>query len=109
MVSGGHTISPGIPTGRLILGTEILSSTALESVERGLPSPTRAPPATYEACVALTPECGQFCNTHYRLYVETAKGKGGVGRWSDEELQAVKITDCYIYGPSTSNVRIEGI
>src|SRR5271156_5480607 len=50
MVSGRHA-SPGIPAGRLILGTEILSSTALESVERGLSSPTRAPLAICEACV----------------------------------------------------------
>jgi hypothetical protein len=30
-------------------------------------------------------------------------------QWSEEQYLAVRLTDCYIYGPSTRNIRVEGL
>jgi hypothetical protein len=45
--------------------------------------------------------CAQF-----RLFLEEALKEPG---WSDTELEALTARDCYIDGPSTRNVRIEGL
>ena len=46
-----------------------------------------------------------LADAHFSMYVEAALRE----EWSDEEYSAVRITDCYIYGPSTRNVHIEGL
>jgi hypothetical protein len=46
-----------------------------------------------------------LADAHFSFCIEAALREG----WSDEEYDAIRITDCYIYGPSTGNVRIEGL
>jgi len=46
-----------------------------------------------------------LADAHFSFYIEAALRE----EWPDEEYNAVQITDCYIYGPSTRNVRIEGL
>lgn len=46
-----------------------------------------------------------LADLHFSLYIEAALRE----EWSEEDYQAVRISDCYIYGPSTRNIRVEGL
>jgi hypothetical protein len=46
-----------------------------------------------------------LCDIHFSLFIEAELRKG----LSDEYYQSLRISDCYIYGPSTRNVRAEGL
>jgi len=46
-----------------------------------------------------------LADAHFSLYVEAALRE----QWSEEQYLAIRLTDCYIYGPSTRNIRIEGL
>ena len=46
-----------------------------------------------------------LADLHFSLYIEAALRE----EWSEEDYQAVRISDCYIYGPSTRNIRAEGL
>jgi hypothetical protein len=71
----------------------------------------------YFTAVQATGICPRFIRTdrgtetvllsdlHFSLYIEAALRE----QWSDEDYQRIQISDCYIYGPSTANVRIEGL
>jgi hypothetical protein len=55
-------------------------------------------------------DCGSetfdLCCAQFRLFLEQAFKEDG---WSNQELQSLRASDCYIDGPSTRNVRIEGL
>ena len=42
---------------------------------------------------------------HFSLFIEAALHE----QWPEAEYEAIRISDCYIYGPSTRNIRAEGI
>jgi hypothetical protein len=44
-------------------------------------------------------------DAYFSLYVEAALRE----QWSEEQYLAIRLTDCYIYGPSIRNIRIEGL
>lgn len=46
-----------------------------------------------------------LADCHFSLFIEAAL----LEQWSEAEYQAIRIDDCYIYGPSTRNVRVEGL
>jgi hypothetical protein len=46
-----------------------------------------------------------LADAHFSFYIEAALKE----EWPDEDYNAIQITDCYIYGPSTRNIRIEGL
>jgi hypothetical protein len=46
-----------------------------------------------------------LADTHFSLFIEAALAE----HWPDEEYDSLRITDCYVYGPSTRNIRIEGL
>jgi hypothetical protein len=46
-----------------------------------------------------------LADAHFSLYIEAALEEN----WPDEEYATVRINDCYVYGPSTRNVRVEGL
>jgi hypothetical protein len=46
-----------------------------------------------------------LADAHFSLFTEAALAE----HWPDEEYDSLRITDCYVYGPSTRNVRIEGL
>jgi hypothetical protein len=46
-----------------------------------------------------------LADAHFSLFTEAALAE----HWPDEEYDSLRITDCYIYGPSTRNVRVEGL
>jgi hypothetical protein len=46
-----------------------------------------------------------LADAHFSFYIEAAL----LENWPDEEYAAVRINDCYIYGPSTRNIRVEGL
>jgi hypothetical protein len=46
-----------------------------------------------------------LADCHFSLYIEAALRE----QWAEAEYEAIRISDCYIYGPSTRNVRVEGL
>ena len=46
-----------------------------------------------------------LCDIHFSLFIEAELRE----ELSDEHYQSLRISDCYIYGPSTRNIRIEGL
>jgi hypothetical protein len=46
-----------------------------------------------------------FADAHFSFYIKAALRE----EWPDEEYDTLQISDCYIYGPSTRNVRVEGL
>ena len=46
-----------------------------------------------------------LCDVHFSLFIEAQLREV----FSDEYYQSLRISDCYIYGPSTRNVRIESL
>jgi hypothetical protein len=42
---------------------------------------------------------------HFSLFIEAALRE----QWSEAEYEAIRISDCYIYGPSTRDMRAEGL
>src|SRR5271163_3537474 len=46
-----------------------------------------------------------LADAHFSLFTEAALAE----HWPDEEYNSLRITDCYIYGPSTQNIRVEGV
>jgi SOS response regulatory protein OraA/RecX len=46
-----------------------------------------------------------LANCHFSLFIEAALRE----QWSEAEYKAVRISDCYIYGPSTRNIRVKGL
>jgi hypothetical protein len=42
---------------------------------------------------------------HFSLFIEAALRE----ELSNEYYQSLRISDCYIYGPSTRNIRIKGL
>jgi len=46
-----------------------------------------------------------LADAHFSLYIEAAL----LENWPDEEYATIRINDCYVYGPSTRNVRVEGL
>jgi hypothetical protein len=46
-----------------------------------------------------------LADAHFSFFTEAALAE----RWPDAEYDSIPITDCYVYGPSTRNVRIEGL
>ena len=51
-------------------------------------------------------ETGAVAAAQFRLFIEHAFKEPG---WSDAEYEALSLSDCYVYGPSTANVRIESL
>jgi hypothetical protein len=46
-----------------------------------------------------------LCDIHFSLFIEAELRE----EFSDEYYQSLRISDCYIYGPSTQNIRAEGL
>jgi hypothetical protein len=46
-----------------------------------------------------------LADLHFSLFIEAALRE----QWSEQEYQSLRISDCYIYGPSTRNIRVEGL
>jgi len=46
-----------------------------------------------------------LADLHFSFYIEAALRE----QWSEQEYQSLRISDCYIYGPSTRNIRVEGL
>jgi hypothetical protein len=46
-----------------------------------------------------------LCDVHFSLFIEAELRE----ELSDEHYQSLRISDCYIYGPSTRNIRVEGL
>ena len=46
-----------------------------------------------------------LADAHFSLFTEAVLAE----HWPDEEYNSLRITDCYIYGPSTRNVRVKGL
>jgi hypothetical protein len=46
-----------------------------------------------------------LADAHFSLFTEAELAE----HWPDEEYDSLSVTDCYIYGPSTRNVRVEGL
>jgi len=46
-----------------------------------------------------------LADCHFSLFIEAALRE----QWSEAEYEAIQISDCYIYGPSTRNIRVEGL
>jgi hypothetical protein len=46
-----------------------------------------------------------LCDVHFSLFIEAELRE----ELSDEYYQSLRISDCYIYGPSTRNIRAEGL
>jgi len=44
-----------------------------------------------------------LADAHFSLFTEAALAE----HWPDEEYDSLRITDCYIYDPSTRNIRVE--
>ena len=44
-----------------------------------------------------------FTDTHFNFYIKAALRE----QWLDKEYSAIRISDYYMYGPSTRNVYIE--
>jgi hypothetical protein len=46
-----------------------------------------------------------LADLHFSFYVEAALRE----QWPEEDYELIRISDCYIYGPSTKNIRAEGL
>jgi hypothetical protein len=46
-----------------------------------------------------------LADLHFSLFIEAALRE----QWSDEDYHDLRPSECYIYGPSTQNIRIEGL
>ena len=46
-----------------------------------------------------------LADCHFSFFVKAAYNDN----WEEEEIQQVRLSDCYWYGPSTRNIRIEGL
>jgi hypothetical protein len=46
-----------------------------------------------------------LADLHFSLYIKAALRE----QWSEQDYKSIRISDCYIYGPSTRNIRIEGL
>jgi hypothetical protein len=46
-----------------------------------------------------------LADLHFSLFIEAALRE----QWSEQEYQSLRISDCFIYGPSTHNIRVEGL
>jgi hypothetical protein len=46
-----------------------------------------------------------LADAHFSLFTEAAVAE----HWPDHEYDSLRITDCYVYGPSTRNIRAEGL
>src|SRR5436853_27510 len=46
-----------------------------------------------------------LADLHFSLFIEATLRE----RWSDEDYYDLRPSECYIYGPSTKNIRAEGL
>jgi hypothetical protein len=46
-----------------------------------------------------------LADLHFSFFIEAALRE----QWSEQDYESLQISDCYIYGPSTRNIRIEGL